>query len=195
MTAIIQGVMPKVGFKFSPESIERLRASHLGQVAWNKNRRSCGHDPKFHKRSPSGNPYCLMCKREFGLRYREANREKLRIRGRLARYKLTPERFEEIWQYQNGCCAICLRTLYRTYLDGRHTDGYRIDHDASDITKVRGILCHSCNTGIGMLQESTDNFQRAIQYLQRGQACPTVQRPDKSNRQATSVQHSLHYLI
>jgi predicted nucleic acid-binding Zn ribbon protein len=39
-----------------------------------------------------------------------------------------------------------------------------IDHDHTT-GKVRGILCASCNKGIGMLKEDTSVLQKAIRYL------------------------------
>ena len=33
--------------------------------------------------------------------------------------------------------------------------------------KFRGWLCHSCNIGLGMLKDSTDNLKRAITYLEK----------------------------
>ena len=33
--------------------------------------------------------------------------------------------------------------------------------------EFRGWLCHSCNIGLGMLKDSTDNLKRAITYLEK----------------------------
>ena len=52
-------------------------------------------------------------------------------------------------------CAICGRAEF----NGRRP---HVDHD--HLTgEVRGILCHNCNTGIGLLGES--NLLRALEYL------------------------------
>ena len=43
--------------------------------------------------------------------------------------------------------------------------GLVIDHNHKT-GKVRGLLCGSCNTGIGLLKDSPDVLDAAIEYLQ-----------------------------
>ena len=61
---------------------------------------------------------------------------------------------------QEGCCAIC-RT---DKMGGKGV--FHVDHEHTTLT-VRGLLCTSCNTGIGSLKESVAILQRAIDYLSR----------------------------
>lgn len=59
---------------------------------------------------------------------------------------------------QNFKCPICER---------HETEVGRImvvDH-CHKTGKVRGLLCHLCNVGIGNLQENIDTLQKAINYL------------------------------
>ncbi len=148
--------MPKVGFQFPPESIERLRVSHLGQRAWNKGRKLCNHDPQFYRRSPSGSPFCLICKRANAGKYRKKNQKEINAKGRLARYRLTKADFNVLWIKQSGLCAICSEPL--------DLHKYRIDHN--HITgEVRGLLCASCNTAIGLFKDSIKSLIQAVRYL------------------------------
>jgi len=39
------------------------------------------------------------------------------------------------------------------------------DHDFTSRAPVRGVLCSSCNTAIGMFKESPDLLRRAVAYL------------------------------
>ena len=39
-----------------------------------------------------------------------------------------------------------------------------IDH-CHDSGKVRGLLCHGCNTAIGLFKENIDTMLKAIKYL------------------------------
>jgi len=77
-----------------------------------------------------------------------------------AKYDITLEEFNELKVKQNNKCSICKTELDQTdrktksNLDHNHTTG-----------KVRGILCHKCNTGIGLLNEDIEILASAIEYL------------------------------
>lgn len=42
---------------------------------------------------------------------------------------------------------------------------FHVDHD-HETGKVRGVLCHSCNAGIGLLGDSVPILREAIRYLE-----------------------------
>jgi len=73
------------------------------------------------------------------------------------RYGITLERWIEIFENQGQVCAICKTGKP----NGR---GWHTDHD-HDTDKVRGILCHHCNVGIGNLKDSIELLNSAISYL------------------------------
>lgn len=54
---------------------------------------------------------------------------------------------------QGGVCAICEGGV-DFVVDHCHTSG-----------EVRGILCRTCNQGIGLLKESIKSLENAIKYL------------------------------
>jgi hypothetical protein len=56
-------------------------------------------------------------------------------------------------------CAICKRKT-------PNGKGWCVDHCHSS-KKFRGILCSSCNLGLGILGESVKNLKTAIMYLER----------------------------
>ena len=65
--------------------------------------------------------------------------------------------YDDTLESQGGCCAIC----------GTSDNGgksFAVDHDHST-GEVRGLLCDSCNRAIGMLGDSTEVLQNAIDYL------------------------------
>lgn len=79
----------------------------------------------------------------------------------LKRYGLTPEMFQAIKRAQGGRCAVCRKRFPR-----EGTEGKRIHVDHCHKTgRIRGILCSSCNTGIGKLGDSIEGLQLAIDYL------------------------------
>lgn len=69
-------------------------------------------------------------------------------------YGLTEEEYTDLLDQQKGCCAICKESL----------DIIAIDH-CHETLKVRGLLCKSCNSGIGFLKEDKEILLSAISYL------------------------------
>jgi len=89
----------------------------------------------------------------------ENNKDRVKFNKIKRVYGLTKEQYQHMLEQQNGCCAICLTSVeeqrYNTLVvDHCHTTG-----------KVRGLLCHACNTAIGSLKDNVGSLQRAIQYL------------------------------
>lgn len=87
--------------------------------------------------------------------YRAANPNRSRDRRRdiLRRYEMTPEQFEEMSKEQDGMCLICGREV-PLVVDHDHLTG-----------KVRGLLCRTCNSGLGQFRDDRDLLRAAIEYL------------------------------
>jgi len=118
----------------------------------------------FHKASHKGS-LGSRCKACCARRFAEwrANHPKdfayLAWRSTLKRrYEITEEQFEQMHKDQQGVCAICNEpnNLKRRRLAVDH------DHLTGD---VRGLLCSSCNRGIGYFRDSPDLLLRAHSYL------------------------------
>jgi Recombination endonuclease VII len=100
---------------------------------------------------------CAMCEALFrpgsgvqiycGAACRSANR-------RAVRYGLTRPEMVAIERSHAGACAICRRET-KLVVDHDHKTG-----------KVRGLLCSTCNTGLGKLGDNADRLRQAIQYLE-----------------------------
>jgi hypothetical protein len=75
------------------------------------------------------------------------------------KYKMTIEDYNNLFTKQNGCCKIC-----HTH-QSKFKSALRIDHDHKT-NKVRGLLCHSCNTGLGLFKDSLTLLDNAKTYLQ-----------------------------
>jgi hypothetical protein len=112
-------------------------------------------------------------KKEEAAEYRKNNKEAVSARekdykkgrGRPTYWKrqgiiLTVEGYDKMLSEQNGCCAICgeLRLPDQRVLvvDHNHNTG-----------KIRGLLCHPCNMGIGQLKDSLDVLRKAVLYLEK----------------------------
>lgn len=75
------------------------------------------------------------------------------------RYKMTEADYQSLLKKQDGHCALCFRTP-----DEDRTGRLHIDHDhATD--RVRGLLCHRHNHGLGMLGDSEEGLLAALKYL------------------------------
>lgn len=76
------------------------------------------------------------------------------------KYGITLEQYEIMLVDQGGVCAIC---------GGPHVgtgDAYHVDHD-HQTGGVRGLLCGTCNTGLGQFKDSSAVMEKAISYLRK----------------------------
>ena len=89
------------------------------------------------------------------------NVKRSRIKFIYRTYGLTMEEFNSMFNKQNGKCAICGVDIV---LFGMKS--LNIDHD--HVTgKVRGLLCRSCNRGIGQFKENYEIIKNAYEYLMK----------------------------
>lgn len=114
--------------------------------------------------------------RETNRLWHQANREKARERARawyhrntfkartaqrqyrIRKYGLSAEQFDSLLSAQGGVCAICraeCSVSSRLSIDHNHLTG-----------QVRGLLCRTCNSGLGFFRESPDLLRTAASYLQ-----------------------------
>lgn len=118
---------------------------------------------EFYCRSRGGHfSQCKVCQRGNTKRWIESNKERhtetKRRKHLMDKYGITLEQYDEMFEDQDGKCAICLKTVDSMNLcvDHCHKTGV-----------VRGLLCHNCNRGIGLLQDSADTLRVAADYLER----------------------------
>jgi len=74
------------------------------------------------------------------------------------KFKITIEQYISMFEKQNGCCIIC----------GTHQSKLKkalaVDHN-HDTNKIRGLLCDTCNKGLGMFHDDINHLLNAIEYL------------------------------
>lgn len=76
------------------------------------------------------------------------------------RYGITEHQVVELFRHQRGVCAICGEPPDTT----RKRGGLHIDHDHTTGV-VRGLVCESCNLGLGFFKDSPKRLVGAISYL------------------------------
>ncbi len=141
-----------------------------------------------------GKRRCKPCQRERSREYqkrrRSADPEGDKARKRLWRkqnpgrereydlkrhYGLSVEDFDLLLEEQNFCCAICSNRL--------DSSSACVDHD-HETDEVRGLLCRSCNIGLGHLQDDYEIILAAADYLIQSKdkvACEVQRTKAKSN--------------
>lgn len=91
-------------------------------------------------------------------KYEKDNPDKVRRWSLRSTWKLRgfdPDYIEQFVDSHNGLCDIC----------GSPSNGRSrlcIDHKTN---KLRGILCSTCNTGIGQFKDNVETLKKAINYL------------------------------
>lgn len=97
------------------------------------------------------------------------SRAKARAAARKWAYGVTAEQVRMMLEAQHHACAICgLHIRDSAEGDGRRgarSDSVHLDHDHQS-GRVRGLLCHGCNTGLGMLRDNPEVLRKAIRYLE-----------------------------
>lgn len=110
------------------------------------------------------------------LKFRMANREKLRIKSREAyyrykadgtlhdrmrayslkkKYKLTVEAYDRLFESQGRQCGIC------GIAEVKRAASWHVDH-CHETGKVRGILCHVCNTKLGWYEKFRSQIEAYV---------------------------------
>jgi hypothetical protein len=81
------------------------------------------------------------------------------------RYGITQQDYDVMLAEQNNQCAICKTTEP----GGRHTSNYFVVDHCHTTSKVRKLLCHHCNTSLGLVGDNISTLQEMIKYLQKHQ--------------------------
>ncbi len=80
-------------------------------------------------------------------------------------YGISPTEYQGMIDGQGGVCALC----FKPPRGNGPASTLHIDHDHAT-GKVRGLLCHGCNKGLGHFYDNTAVIERAVAYLAKHRA-------------------------
>ena len=92
------------------------------------------------------------------------NPDKIRASKLRCQYGLTVEEYQQMLESQGFVCSICESPETVTDIKG-NLKSLCVDHNHST-GKVRGLLCDSCNRGLGFLKDSRQVLSNALIYLE-----------------------------
>lgn len=123
--------------------------------------RTCGETLRYEH----GSKQCVACSRRVKYAYNKSEHGKRMNRNRelLKSYGISIDQFEAMFRLANGKCEICNIELKPK---GWSKDSVAIDHNHKT-GKVRGILCNSCNRGIGHFFDDVDILNNSVKYLEK----------------------------
>ena len=131
---------------------------------------------RLNRLSPKGKPYlrCGICRN---------NQERSRLKDKYIklpntitktersyaytiqhRFKISISEYNIILEKQNYVCAICKNPETQLKRNYNKVKMLSVDH-CHQSGKIRGLLCHKCNIGIGAFKDSILLLNSAIDYL------------------------------
>jgi cytochrome c551/c552 len=116
----------------------------------------CGKTKVVGPKNWYRNDTCAAC---YQKRYKLENPRKYRDIKLRHLYGISLEQYEVMLAAQDNKCAICKRPDNKTE-SGKYQN-FAVDHRHSD-GKVRGLLCHSCNKNVGVVEEQLVPIQNYL---------------------------------
>jgi len=89
-----------------------------------------------------------------------------------SRYGLTDEEVDILIAEQHGTCAVCGEPPSSKNTRAHWNGKLCVDHD-HETGEVRGLLCFTCNVGLGNFGDDVERLRRGARYLERTLTAPS----------------------
>jgi hypothetical protein len=106
------------------------------------------HCSEFYKQATVKRGFMYVCK--------DCHKQSQKLLKSIQRYGINNNEYNVLLERQGGVCAICETppTEEKLFVDHSHSSN-----------EVRGLLCRTCNTGLGLLGDDLASLEKAINYL------------------------------
>lgn len=104
--------------------------------------------------------------RGAAIRWRLKNLDRVTSSNLTRHYGIGIAEYDRLFEKQSGQCAICKTD--KPYSGGERGGRLHVDHCHST-GKVRGLLCSSCNVGLGRFKDSAVLIRTAADYLEKNE--------------------------
>lgn len=132
------------------EGPQRERILEQKRASWYRN-----HESNLKKlREREGDPEFRRKQRERYERWRKNDPRGVQRTALKNLYGITLEQWDRMLLRQGGRCAICEQPCPDLHVDHCHATG-----------KIRGLLCGSCNNGLGRFADEPERLRAAARYL------------------------------
>ena len=145
--------------KADPEryAAHKAKAKQRAKAYYEANKEEINRKDRERNSSPEVRAQNAEWQRE----YRKNNRKHVADRDAARQFGISIEQVQELRSITH--CEICGAELQHYAKNGS-----AIDH-CHTTGKVRGMLCGSCNKGLGLFFDNIDSLESAINYLRRNQ--------------------------
>lgn len=112
---------------------------------------------------------CKVCCAAAQIAWRDRNLDQVLNNHLVRQFGITLKQFRAIEAEQGGLCAICRRPPSEAPFK-RRGQGLAarlvVDHDHAS-GAIRGLLCATCNSGLGNFRDNADALRSAAKYLEQ----------------------------
>lgn len=125
-----------------------------------------GEYHRQNERKDGRNSTCKKCRLDKQREKRRTFEGKL-VTQRYAfkrNFGITLDDYWDLMKAQDGVCAVCGQP--ETKISRGALCRLSVDHNHQS-NVIRGLLCHGCNAGIGLLKEDVEVLKKAIEYLEK----------------------------